>query len=87
VRRLYDTVWRRPDPAIGWTGSVAACDPGTISAQVKQESIERVNAYRSLAGVPAVVVEDPALSVPAQAAAMMMKANAALDHNPPTTWT
>lgn len=87
VRALYDQVWRRPEPAIGWTGSAATCAPGTVSPTAVAESIERVNAYRSLAGVPTGVVEDPMLSVPAQAAAMLMLANSALSHFPPSSWT
>jgi len=86
VRQLYDAVWRRVDPSVGWTGSTENCDPGSVGPDLIQQSIERINAYRSLAGVDASVRDDPALSAPAQAAAMLMSVNSALSHSPPPTW-
>jgi uncharacterized protein YkwD len=71
---------------IGWTGSHAACDPGTTSPAYRQAQIDRVNYFRAMAGVPAEVVVNETWSAKAQHAALMMSSNNALNHTPPATW-
>ena len=69
-----------------WTGSVAACVPGTTSAAFKDDVRRRINFYRALAALPADIVFDPVKSAKAQQAALMMSRNSALNHFPPNTW-
>ena len=72
--------------AAGWTGSVSPCNPGATSAAYKDATITRVNYYRTMAGLPGTVVLDGALDSASQSAALMMSANDAINHNPPTNW-
>ena len=71
--------------AIGWTGNVENCDPGTTPDSLKQRVLQRLNYFRRLSGLPAVTM-DSSYSAMAQQAALMMKANNALDHTPPLSW-
>lgn len=65
----------------GFTGNVAACDPGTISEQNAQATLTAVNYMRSLAGLSPVVL-NPARNADAQASALIMAANGSLSHEP-----
>ncbi len=69
-------------PVIGWTGDHDNCEPGSSSRRSRLASIRRVNYYRAMAGVPAIVTEDLELTSKAQSAAMMMSAEGTLTHNP-----
>ena len=57
VRRFYYTVHEASEgvPA-GWTGNVARCDPGTVSADFLDATRTRINYFRAMAGVPSDVV-------------------------------
>jgi hypothetical protein len=74
-------------PTAGWTGSVAGCNPGTIDPGYRDATIQMVNYFRAMAGLPGNVVYDAALDAKCQAAALMFAANGALSHNPPMSWT
>lgn len=88
VRLFYNTVFNSADGVdMGWTGSIANCNPGTTSADYKAASLRRINWFRAMAGLPANVQEDAAYSVKAQQAALMMSANNTLSHTPSSTWT
>ncbi len=87
VTTLWKDEWVGNGPPSGFTGSIAGCVPGTTSAAFRAAVIDRVNAYRRLAGSPADITENAAFSTQAQAAALMMAANKTLSHSPPTTWT
>lgn len=65
----------------GFTGNVAACDPGTISPQNADATLAAVNYMRRLAGLSPVAL-NPARSADAQAAALIMAANETLTHRP-----
>ena len=68
-----------------WSGSVASCDPGDISAEGRASALRMVNLYRWLADLPEVetsTTRDEA----AQACALMMDANDALSHSPGSNW-
>jgi uncharacterized protein YkwD len=69
-----------------WSGSVASCDPGDLSADARANALRLVNLYRWLAALPPVVT-DPAHDMEDQACALMMRANNMISHMPPTTWT
>ncbi len=68
------------DPA--WSGNGSSCDAGTISSAYQQQQVDRINYYRQLAGLDHEVELDVESSDEAQAAALIIWANAAVDHNP-----
>ena len=70
---------------IGWTGSIAGCNPGAPSPAAQNATQSAVNYYRSVAGLPPVTF-DTFLSAKAQAAALMMLAEGELSHDPGPTW-
>lgn len=67
---------------VSWTGSYDGCFAGDSSDELRQATIDRVNYFRAMAGVPAVVEEDPKYSHLAQAGALMMSAEGQLSHYP-----
>lgn len=76
------------DPATkSWTGGdVASCVPGALGSDYRRALIKRINYFRAMAGVPGNVFENEPANLEAQAAALMMDANSALSHAPPSTW-
>jgi hypothetical protein len=73
---------------LGWTGSVATCTPGATSALSKTNTINRINYFRKLVGVPSnMVLDQNAYEPNCQAAALIMDANDNLSHGPPNNWT
>jgi hypothetical protein len=83
------TRWKadRADLSEGtWSGDVASCNAGDLSADARTNALRLVNLYRFLADLPA-VTDDPMLDAGDQACALMMRANNMLSHMPPTTWT
>ena len=72
--------------ALGWTGSIVACDPGTTSGLHRQAVVDRINYFRALAGLPSTGLLSGTPTAQAQAAALMMSANNALSHSPPSGW-
>jgi hypothetical protein len=80
----WDSAWA--DMSEGtWSGNIATCDPGDISADGRANALAQVNLYRWMTGLPT-VVNDPTLDGYAQECALMMDANDAIDHYPPTSW-
>ena len=71
---------------VGWTGSLSACNPGTLSAEFHSDVETRINYFRAMAGVVADIELDPALNAASQEAALMMARNRNLSHTPPSTW-
>ncbi|MEX1368718.1 MAG: CAP domain-containing protein [Nannocystaceae bacterium] len=69
-----------------WSGSVASCDPGDISASGRANALRLLNLQRFMVGLPEVST-DPGRDASAQACALMMHANGSLSHNPPMGWT
>lgn len=72
---------------IAWTGSVASGIAGTTSVAFKDDVLRRINFYRALSALPADISLDATKSGKDQEAALMMSANHALSHTPPSTWT
>jgi len=66
---------------------VASCDPGDLLSDYRSATIQRVNYFRSMAGLPGNVTLDAAKNAGCQEAALMMSANGALSHNPPSSWS
>ena len=70
-----------------WSGgSVSNCVPGSLNAEYRRALVKRINFFRAMAGVPGHVSENDAATVEAQAASLLMDANSALSHNPPSSW-
>ncbi|MCC5024380.1 MAG: hypothetical protein J6386_17025 [Candidatus Synoicihabitans palmerolidicus] len=69
----------------GWTGNTTSGEPGTTSAAFKEAVRNRVNFYRVLGGVPANISIQHHLLGQSPQAALMMSANNALAHSPPTS--
>ena len=78
---------------IDWTGSLSGT-PGTsatgaagTTADAYKAAVQlRINWFRAMAGIPASVGMDSVESSEDQDAALMMAANNALSHTPPSTW-
>jgi uncharacterized protein YkwD len=71
---------------IGWLGgSLLGCLPGLSSASSNAATLSALNYVRSLAGLAPVTLS-PSLSAGAQAAALIMSANGALNHHPTSGW-
>ncbi len=78
---------------IDWTGSLsgtpgssATGSAGTTSAAFKDAVQLRINYFRAMAGIPAAISMDSVESGEDQDAALMMSANNALSHTPPSSW-
>jgi hypothetical protein len=69
-----------------WTGAHAACDPGDASEALRGAMLQRVNYFRAMAGVPAVIAFQDGFNRKAQKAALMMSANGRLNHWPDSSW-
>lgn len=69
-----------------WSGSVAACEAGDVSAAARANALRQVNLYRFLAALPP-VDHSAANDAAAQQCALMMHANGGLSHQPPASWT
>lgn len=65
--------------------NIAACQPGTLKAEVGARVLAALNDIRARHGLPAVSYA-PADEPAVQQSALMMAANGQLSHNPPTNW-
>jgi uncharacterized protein YkwD len=73
------------DVVPNWTGRVAGCVPGSTSAAYGSATIQMVNYFRTMAGLPSVTL-DTTRTARQQSAALMMKAQDDLSHTPPPSW-
>jgi uncharacterized protein YkwD len=73
------------DTQLGWTGNLGSCNAGTISTLAQTNTLNRINYFRKLVGLGDVTF-DAALQSRCQQAALMMAANNALNHTPPSSW-
>lgn len=80
----HDAVFAADEPDAGWTGDLSTCAAGTTSPEYRSATINRVNWYRSMAGLGP-VTEDIEGSKNAQEAAAMNAAQNAIDHDPAIT--
>ena len=76
IRALEDSGWDEPD--WGYTGDVASCIAGTTSQAFRSNVLERINWYRTMAGLSP-VTEDTTDSAAAQMAALLFIANDSFD--------
>jgi hypothetical protein len=87
VIEFYNTYYVMPenlDPQ--WTGDAAACNAGATSEAFRAAVLRRINFFRAMAGVPADITFSDEYNRKAQAAALMMSANRALNHYPDSSW-
>lgn len=70
---------------LGWTGNNSGCMAGVISSTAQTKTFQRINYFRNLVGLGSVSYTS-SYDVQTQEAALMMKANNALDHFPPNSW-
>ena len=87
----YVTNYLGSDVSLGelsWTGDAdsAVCNAGTISQLSQDRTLQRINYFRRLVGLPDSISFDTTLNRKCQEAALMMHANGTLNHNPPPTW-
>lgn len=80
---VYEPAFAVP---MGWTGSIAGCVAGTTSAAYRQATLDVVNFFRAMSGLPGDVVFDPALDAKDQDAALMMIAEGETNHFPDPTF-
>ncbi len=90
VLAFYNTVYLASEnyaSEMAWNGDVAGNIAGTTSLAFKNDVQRRVNFYRALVGVPAVITFNDTFSAKDQLAALMLSANQdPITHNPPPTW-
>ncbi|MBP7497303.1 MAG: CAP domain-containing protein [Bacteroidales bacterium] len=70
----------------GWTGDKNNCIAGNISAEAQSKTLQRINYFRKLVGLPGDIVFDTAKNKKCQQAALMFNANSAINHYPPNSW-
>lgn len=75
------------DEELGWTGNVATCNAGEISSLAQTRTLQRLNYFRHLAGLPNAIALDSVKNKHCQEAALMMDANNDIDHSPPNSWS
>jgi hypothetical protein len=72
--------------ASGWNGSINGCVPGTTSAAYEAATLQAVNYFRAMAGLPDTVTFDATFNSKDQQSALMTIAQGQLSHNPPTSY-
>lgn len=88
VRNLYNTVYTASTGVpSGSTADVTTCTAGTTTDEYRTALVRRVNYFRAMAGVPAVVTLDDEYTLKAQEAALIMAANIGVTNSPPMSWT
>jgi hypothetical protein len=71
-----------------WNGNVANCNAGTLSADVLNKALLRLKYFRKAAGLSnSGIVFIDSLNSKCQQNALMIKANGAISHAPPTSWS
>lgn len=70
----------------GWTGNISSCDPGTIPQSAHDLVMKKINYYRRIVGLNYNCTSDTSKYTMCQQAALIMEANNALSHFPPSTW-
>lgn len=86
-KAFFDDHYRTSEgvPA-GWTGDHATCGAGTTSEAFREATLQRINYFRAMAGLPGNVDLHPTYNEKAQAAALIMSANGDLSHAPDPGW-
>jgi hypothetical protein len=72
---------------LDWSGQRSECDAGDSSASYRETVVQRINYFRAMAGVPAVIQFTNEANLRAQEAALLMSVNGMLSHHPGEDWT
>ena len=72
---------------LSWDGNAELCLSGSVSLSSNQKTLDRINYFRGLVGLPQNIVFDNLLNQKSQEAALMMHANNSLNHYPPNDWS
>ncbi len=86
VEDAFASWYHSGESEVAWTGSYEGCASGDSSDLLREATIDRVNFFRAMAGVPATVQHDTDYSELAQAGALMMSAEGKLSHYPDHTY-
>ena len=89
AKTLYDEYYlvsRTESSDSAWSGDETSCDAGDVPQNMKNKIFTRIEYFRKAVGLNNTVSENDTKSEKAQEAALMMDANNALDHFPPSTW-
>ncbi len=70
----------------GWTGNLATCNAGTTSSAYEAATLDAINYFRAMAGLPDTITFNSTLSAKDQQAALMMNAQGELSHFPPPSF-
>jgi hypothetical protein len=88
VRSFYNAIYPTSDNVPqGTTADATSCTPGHNSNAFQQAELRRLNWFRALAGLPASIYLDPVDNWGSQQMAVIISANNALNHHPPSTYT
>jgi hypothetical protein len=88
VRQFYNAIYPTSENIpIDSTANVADCVPGTNSTAFVEGVLRRINWMRAMADVPAGITFNSTYNADDQEMALMISANDALNHNPPTSYT
>ncbi len=88
VRGFYNAIYPSSDNVPqDSTADASSCTPGHGSDAFQQAELRRINWFRALAGMPASIYLDPVDDWGSQQMAVIISANNALNHNPPTNYT
>lgn len=71
----------------GWTGNVDEGEAGDTTDAYKSSTLDAINFFRAMVGIPAEITFKEEWNGKAQQAALMMSANGQLSHTPPSSWT
>jgi hypothetical protein len=74
----YETAF---DSSVGWTGNTSSCNPGGISPTFEADTLQLINFYRTMAGLPGEVIFHSIKNEKGQEGALMMHANGRLAHS------
>jgi hypothetical protein len=88
VVHFYNTVYRASDDLLsGWNGDRENCAAGEISTEYQMAMLQRINYFRTMAGLPANITLNQSWSSKRQEAALMFSAEGKLSHEPPANWS
>ncbi|MES2558359.1 MAG: CAP domain-containing protein [Bacteroidota bacterium] len=70
-----------------WNGNIANCEQGTLSQDLLDKTLMRIRYFRKQAGLPiGNITMEADLNAKCQRNALMIRANNAISHTPPTSW-
>ncbi|MBF0538437.1 MAG: hypothetical protein HQL03_09330, partial [Nitrospirae bacterium] len=80
---FYNTYYVVNEPAISWNGNHQSCNAGTTAQDFRDAIAQRINYFRAMAGVPAIITFSDTYSAKAQEAALMVAPQTTVVMQPP----